>query len=275
MDRLPVGFEIAQAVGGGQRAFAQHVEGIAIVGVVALAAARQGFVDGAAHHELVAHDPHRLAHREPDHRLADAADQAFEGVVDVALGVVGQVDQLAGQHQAPGRGVDQHRVGLAHMPFPVGIAQLVADQFVGGVLVRDAQQGFGHAHQQHAFLAAEVVLAHEGFDGALVLRAGTDPADQVGGGGLDGGAVGVRLAGGGQQFANVFGFVAHPGRGDRGAQGVGRGRQFRREDPARGLVDRQVDDLVHGSPTSGETADSTSARQPGRPRAYGGTSSLP
>jgi hypothetical protein len=65
---------------------------------------------------------------------------------------------------------------------PVGVAQLVADQLVGGFLVGNAQQGLGHAHQQHAFLAAQVVLAHEGLDGALVLGAGADPAHQVGGG---------------------------------------------------------------------------------------------
>ncbi len=55
---------------------------------------------------------------------------------------------------------------------PVGLAELVADQLVGGVRVGDAQQRFGHAHQQHAFLAAEVVLAHEGFDRALVAGRG-------------------------------------------------------------------------------------------------------
>ena len=171
MDRLAIGLEVAQRVLGGQRAFAEHVERIAVVRVVALARARQRFVDGAAHHELVAHDPHRLAHGQADHRLADAPDQALEGAVHVALGVVGQVDQVAGQHQAPGRGVDQHRVGLAEVALPVGLAELVADQLVGGVLVGDAQQRLGHAHQQHAFLAAEVVLAHEGFDRALVLGA--------------------------------------------------------------------------------------------------------
>ena len=230
MDRLPVGLEVAQRILGGQRAFAEHVEGIAVIGVVALAAARQGFVDGPPEHELVAHDLHRLAHGEADHRLAGAADQALEGAVHVAPGVVGEVDQLAGQHQAPGRGIDQHGVGLAEVALPVGVAQLVADQRVGGALVGDAQQGFGHAHQQHALLAAEVVLAHEGLDRALVAGAGAHPADEVGGGGLGGGALGIRQGRLHQQFAHMGRFVADPAGGDRCARRRRDRVQFRGQD---------------------------------------------
>ena len=255
MDRHPVGFEIAQAVGGGERTFAQHVERIAVVRAVALAAAAQRFVDGATHHELMAHDPHGLAYCEPYHRFAGAADQTFERVVHIALGVVVEVDEGAGQHQAPGRCVDQHRVRLAHVPLPVGIAQFVADQFVGGVLVRNAQQRFGHAHQQHAFFAAEVVLTHEGFDGALILRPGANPADQIRCCGLNGGAVAIGLPRCGEQFAHMFGFVADPGSGDRGAQWIGGGRQFGGQD----LAHRQVDDRVHGGPANLETVNSISA----------------
>ena len=251
MDRHPIGFEIAQTVGSGQRTFAQHVERIAVASVVALAAAAQCFIDGAAHHELVAHDPHRLAHCEPDHRFADAADQAFERVVHVAFGVVVEIDEGAGQHQAPGRGIDQHRVGLAHMPFPVGIAQFVADQFVGCVLVRNAQQRLSHAHQEDAFFAAEVVLTHEGFDRALVLRPGANPADQIRCRGLDGGAIRVGLARGGEQFVHMFGFVADPGGGDRGAQRIRRRRQFGRQDLVEGRAGGRGVERVHGGLASG------------------------
>jgi hypothetical protein len=115
----------------------------------------------------VAHDLHRLAHGQPDHGFTGAADQALKRAMDVALGVIGQIDKLASQHQAPGGGVDQHRVRLTQVALPVGIAQLVADQRISGARIGDAQQGFRHAHQQHAFLAAEVVLTHEGFNRAL------------------------------------------------------------------------------------------------------------
>ncbi|MNM42934.1 hypothetical protein D3C81_537840 [compost metagenome] len=229
VDGAAVIFQITQRILHRQRAFAEHVEGIAIVAVVALVRTRQRFVDGAAHDELVAHDLHRLAHGQAYHRLTDAADQALERAGRIGAGGVVHLHQLAGQHQAPGGGVDQHRVAAAQVFFPVGIGQLVADQLVGGLLVRNAQQRFGHAHQQHAFLAAEVVLAHEGFDGALVLGAGTHAAHQVSGGGLH-----LRLFGGGQtrllqQFADVASFVLQPGIGDGLAQRGRSRRQFGRK----------------------------------------------
>ncbi len=227
MDRLAVGVEVAVRILHGQRAFAEHVERVAVMRVVALLRARQGLADAAAHHELVAHDLHRLAHRQADHRLADAADQALERAAHVGAGQVVDLHQLAGEHQPPGGGVDQHRVAFAHVLLPVRVAELVTDQLVGGLLVGDAQQRLGHAHQQHAFLAAQVVLAHEGLDRPLVLGAGAHPGDQVGGQRLH-----LGLVGGGQarlleQFAHVLGLILQPRGGDRGAQGLGRGGQFR------------------------------------------------
>ncbi len=258
MDRTTVVFQVAQRVLHGQRAFAQHVERVAVAGVVALVRARQCFADGAAHHELVAHDLHRLAHGQAHHRLTHAADQALERAGRIGAGGVVHLHQLAGQHQAPGGGVDQHRVAAAQMLFPVGIGQLVADQLVGGVLVRNAQQRFGHAHQQHAFLAAQVVLAHEGFDRALVLGTHAHAADQVGGqrlypGLLLGGQAGLR-----QQFAHVAGLVLQPGIGDGLAERVGGRRQFRRQQRAgtRSVVGgRGGGRCVHAGPASGKLGD--------------------
>ncbi len=229
VDRAAVVFQVALGVLHGQRAFAKHVERIAVAGVVALVRARQRFVDGAAHDELVAHDLHRLAHGQADHRLAHAADQARERTGHVGAGGIVDLHQAAGQHQAPGGGVDQHRVAAAHVLLPVRIAELVADQLVGRVLVGDAQQRFGHAHQQHAFFAAQVVLAHEGFDRALVLRTHAHARHQVGGHRLH-----LRLFGGGQagllqQFAHMAGLVLHPGIGDRLAERGRRRRQLGRQ----------------------------------------------
>ena len=139
-------------------------------------------------------------------------------------GEIVEVDQPAGEHQAPGRGIDQHRLALAQVLFPVRVAELVADQLVGGLLVGDPQQGLGHAHQQYALLAAQVVLAHEGLDRALVLGAGADPAHQVGGQGVHFGLAARILPRLLQQFAHMAGLVAQPGCGDRRAQGRGGGR---------------------------------------------------
>ena len=247
-DGVAVGREIAVGVGLGERGLAQHVERIQVLGLLALAAAVQRFGNGAAHDELVAHDAHGLAHGQADGRLAGPAHQAAEGADGVAAGFVGQVHHAAGQHQAPGGGVHQHRAGLAHVAVPVGVAQLVADQLVGRGAVGDAQQGLGHAHQQHAFLAGQVVLAHEGLDHARVGRAHAGALHQGHGHGLDAGLVGFGQAGLVEQFGQVLGLVAVEGGGDPGAQ-LGRcAGQFRTQD--RG----------HGGPGAGQRG---SARETG------------
>ncbi len=180
-DRVLVRLEIALAVGRGQRAFAEHVVGIAVGAVFLFVRAVERFLDRAAHDELMAHDAHRLAHRETDHRFARAADQALERAGEIALGFIGQIDQFAGQHQTPGARVDEQRIALAQMRFPVRLAELVGDELVGRGLVRNAQQRFGHAHQQHAFLARQIVLAHERFDRRLLVRLGAHARDEFAG----------------------------------------------------------------------------------------------
>ena len=53
------------------------------------------------------------------------------------------------------------------MLFPVCRSKLVANQAVRGFLVGNAQQGFGKAHEHHAFLTGKLVLLHESVDAAL------------------------------------------------------------------------------------------------------------
>ena len=233
-DGVAVGPEIAVGVGLGEGRLAQHVERIQVLGLFALAAALERLGDRAAHDELVAHDLHGLAHGQADGRLAGPAHQAAEGADGVAAGFLGEVDHAAGQHQAPGGGVDQHRARLAHVAVPVGVAELVADELVGGGAVGDAQQGLGHAHQQHAFLAGQVVLAHEGLDHARVGGADAGAAHQGLGRGLHAGLLVGRQAGLVEQLGQVLGLVAVVGRGDPGAQFRGRAGQFRAQDRGHG-----------------------------------------
>ena len=82
-------------------------------------------------------------------------------------------DQLAGDQQAPGGGVDEERRALAEMRAPVARAELVADQPVGGGGVGDAQERLGEAHQGDALLAGERELLHQRVDarGAGALAA--------------------------------------------------------------------------------------------------------
>ena len=113
--------------------------------------------------------------------------QGEYGVNDLFVGVPVKLVGLGeGADEIAGRGSIAHGeivilVELGPQDQVEGVGGLVADQLVGGVLVGDAQQRLGHAHQQHAFLAAQVVLAHEGFYGGLVTGANAHATHQIGG----------------------------------------------------------------------------------------------
>jgi hypothetical protein len=233
-DCIFVGLEITFAVGRSQRTFAEHVVGIAIGAIFFLLRTIQSFLDCAAHDELMAHDAHRLAHREADDRLAGAADQAFECAGDVALGLVGEGDEFAGQHQTPGAGVDEQRIALAQMRFPVGLAELVGDQFICGGLVRNPQQSLGDAHQQHAFLARQVVFAHERFDRRLFVRFRTHARNQLGCAREHQIALRRRQRGLAEHFVHALRFVAAVSRGHARVRRVGCWRKFGAQNVAHG-----------------------------------------
>ena len=55
-------------------------------------------------------------------------------------------DEPAGQHEAPGGGVDEQRGARADMGAPVAGPELVADQRVAGGGVGNAQKRLGEAH---------------------------------------------------------------------------------------------------------------------------------
>ena len=85
--------------------------------------------------------------------------------------------QPAGQQQAPGRGIHEQRRAVAEMGLPVAAADLVADQRVARLVVGNAQQRLGQAHQRHALLARERIFVDQPFDAAATaLRA--QPLDQ-------------------------------------------------------------------------------------------------
>ena len=159
-DRVGVEALVALGVGGRARALAQHVEGAEHV--VAPRALERLF-DGAAEHELLAHDPHRRHDGLAHHRLAEASREALDEAADVAPRLLVHLHQLAGQHQPPGGGVDEQAVGAAEMAGPIGRADLLGDQAVAGVLVGRAQQRLGQAHERQAFLGAERELLQEAF----------------------------------------------------------------------------------------------------------------
>ena len=181
---------VAGGVGGGARPLAQHVEAADI----ALApGAAERLLDGAPQHELLAHDADGAAHRGPDDRLAEPGGEAAEvaGHVCARLGV--HVDELAGEHQAEGGGVDEHAVGAAHVAGPVGRADLLSDQGVARGVVGGAQEGLGQAHQRQPLGGAQAELLQEALDNALPARRAAGGAHEVGRLGGD-----LRPVGGGQ-----------------------------------------------------------------------------
>ena len=150
VDRALVGLQVARRVGLGECRFAEHVVRIAEALALAAPGIAQRQLDGLAGDELVAHQAHRHVHALADQRLAALADGPRERAAQARFGM--RCDQLAGDEQAPGGGVDEQRAALAEVRAPVGVADLVADQRVARRAVGNAQQGFGQAHQRHAFL---------------------------------------------------------------------------------------------------------------------------
>jgi len=125
----------------GECGFAEHVVGVAETLGFEFARVGQGFGDGFAGDELLAHQAHGHVDALADHRLAALADDAAQGRGQAGFVVGG--DQFAGQQQAPGGGIDEQRRAVAQVRLPVAGADLVADQGIAGAFVRDAQQRFG------------------------------------------------------------------------------------------------------------------------------------
>ena len=99
------------------------------------------------------------------------------------------------EHQAPGRGIHEQRLAVTEVAGPVAAAQLVGDQPVGGLVIGDAQQGLGEAHQDHALLRREVVLAQEGVQAGLGRGRLAHCLDELAGGRLHFGVLRVVEAG--------------------------------------------------------------------------------
>ena len=180
VDGVLVVGEVAAGLAAGDRGLAQHVVGVAEAPRLPGAAVVDRLLDGLAGDELLAHQAHRDVDAAADQRLAAARDQARQRRRQAAL-ARGR-GQPARHHQAPGRGVDEQRGALAEMRAPVAAADLVADQRVAGLVVGNAQQRLGEAHQRHALLARQRIFVDQRVDagegpGALGLVA--QPLDQA------------------------------------------------------------------------------------------------
>ena len=193
-DRPGIGEKIAARIGLRHRRLAEHVEGKAVAGLSVLGAAPDGVVNGAAEDELLAKHAHRLGDGGAHERLADTLDQIAQIADKLGFGDCAAAEYATGQHQRPGRGIDQERPGLAGVPAPVGATDLVADQRVERRCVGHAQIGFGQAHQRDALVGGQAVFGQEGVHQAG-RGIGAQPADHVFGLADDAGARRLRQAG--------------------------------------------------------------------------------
>ena len=225
VDRRGVGFEELRGVGHGARRLAEHVEGVAVARRLGRPGALQRLADGAAHDELAAQDAHRLEQRPADHRLAAARDQPADDRAGVAAKPGIEADQAAGQHQSPGRGVDEQGLAAPQVALPVGVAELVADQPVGGLAIGNPQQRLGEAHQDDALLARQGVLLEQGVEPAGAAVGGAHLGDQAAGALDDSGARLGPEVGLVEQRLDARGLVGAVGPGDGAAQRVPRRRR--------------------------------------------------
>ena len=115
-DRARIAQVIAPRVGFGAGGFAQHVIAVGVALGLQLGGTLHGAVDGFAQHELAAHFLHRAGHGGADHRLAQPFHRRPQVADNARLAVV---QHLAGQHQGPGRGIDQRRGRAAQVAAPV------------------------------------------------------------------------------------------------------------------------------------------------------------
>ena len=164
VDRLHISLEVALGVLVRPRRLAQHVEAGGKTLVLRLLHPARRLVDGAAHHEDLAHHPHRSAHALAHERLPRPRDQALERS-RLAL-----ADQRTADDQPPGGGVDETRRRLAGMRTPVRIAQLVRDQQVRRFRVRHAQECLGQAEQRDALGRVQPIFLQELVHPAPALR---------------------------------------------------------------------------------------------------------
>ena len=179
-NRVAIGVQVAGRVLERASPFAEHVEGSRLGQSTA---PRQRLFDGAPAHELRAENAHRPRHRRPGHRFADAPGKAADPAAYVRRHVLAQRDDAAGEHQRPCGGVEEQRVRVAEMPFPVGAGDPLRHQRLGGVFVWNAQQRLADAHERDALFVGKAELLQEQIERGALVRSRATPRHQIPGAG--------------------------------------------------------------------------------------------
>ena len=151
--------QITRGVFGRHCRFAQHVEGVTEPFLLERPHAIERFLDRAAGDEGFTQQAHGHVQPLAHQRLAAAREQAREGGGKRLF--LGKGNELAGDDQAPGGGIDEDRAAAAQMLAPLAAREFVADEGIARGGVRDTQQRLGQAHERHAFAAREAEFGHQ------------------------------------------------------------------------------------------------------------------
>ncbi len=231
VDRRRVRREIALRVRGRQRRLAEHVE--RIVEFRRLRRAAQRALDRLAHDELRPENPHRLAQRGTHDGLADALDEPRKERRGRFLELGGAHDAPR-QEQRPRRSVDEQRFALSQVCLPIRGTELVGNEPVRRVGIRNAQQRLGEAHQHDAFAGRQVVRAQQRVDAAGVSLTAADRRDERCGLVPDERGLRRRQRGATDELRERFRLVGEIALRDRGADGGRRGASRVEQPTARG-----------------------------------------
>src|SRR6266540_1660039 len=118
-ERIFIGGEIAARIFRREGSLAQHVEGEPVILRLEGLGYVERLLDGAAKHELLAHDAHRMLHRIADEGLSRARDETLEVAANIGRGALAKLNETPGEHQAPGGSIDEQRFRLADMALPL------------------------------------------------------------------------------------------------------------------------------------------------------------
>lgn len=151
-----------------------------------------------------------------DHRLPRPAKELAPDALEIPPRLI-ETDNAAREHECEGGSVNEQRLGFSQMLVPISVAQLVADQAVGGFGIGHAQQGFRKAHQHHAFLRGERIFLQQRID-AAIGGPRADAVHQFAGKRLSGGVFGGCEFGAGKQLRGEGVFFGEIACGDVAAQ---------------------------------------------------------
>src|SRR5258706_4795323 len=109
---MAITLEIDACVDARDRGFTEHVEGKAKAALDQRPRLVERFLDGSTEHKMASQQADGPDDRLPDHGLAQARHHPAPDGVEVPMRGFARLDELASDHQRPGRGIDEGRTRM-------------------------------------------------------------------------------------------------------------------------------------------------------------------